>query len=144
MRLPDVYGRSGNANDGPRKLWAANCLALHDYLPKTNKAVDGLMITNGTDPNRGVVLKDWPEWAVRADLAKLRDIGPSPQEQRRKTKDKNAAVCAGKTRTAKASNIPVAKTNVGVSEQMTKAERAAMCAEELEWPLSPEHMNDEM
>jgi len=50
MRLPDVYGRSGYANDGPRKLWAANCLALHDYLQKKNKAVDGLMITNGTTP----------------------------------------------------------------------------------------------
>jgi len=50
MRLPDVYGRSGYANNGPRKLWAANCLALHDYLQKKNKAVDGLMITNGTTP----------------------------------------------------------------------------------------------
>lgn len=81
---------------------------------------------------------------MRAELAKLRDIVPSPQEQRRKTKDRNAAVCAGETRTAKASNIPVANSNVGVSEQMIKAERAAMCAEELDWTLSPAKMNDEM
>lgn len=52
--LPPVLGREDNTDEGPRKLWAAECRALGEQMPHDGKVHDALLLTNGAGVYRAI------------------------------------------------------------------------------------------
>lgn len=53
--LRRVMGRGGHMDEGLRKLWAAELIALRPYLANHGRLDNGLMLLDGEDAQRGAV-----------------------------------------------------------------------------------------
>lgn len=71
---PPVLGRGDNADEGPRKLWAAEGFALHEHMPTDGQAHDGLVLTDGKDELRAG-RTGFPDDEILPMLEKMRDLG---------------------------------------------------------------------
>jgi len=71
--LPAVYGRSGNADDGPRKMWAAEWHLIQQYAPADHGVHDDLNLIE-PPANSLAEVADFPTDVI-ADVSRhLRDL----------------------------------------------------------------------
>lgn len=81
--LPAILWRGDNADEGPRKLSAAECSALDEHMPKDGLVHDGLSLTDGRNPFRAM-RTGFRVYEVTQVVFRMRELGvydPLTQEE---------------------------------------------------------------
>ena len=71
--LPVVYGRSGNADDGPRKMWAAEWHLIQQYAPADHGVHDDLKLIE-PPANSLSEVADFPTDVIADVSRRMRDL----------------------------------------------------------------------
>lgn len=72
-KLPAVYGRQGNADDGPRKMWAAEWQLIQQYAPADGAVHDGIKLVDPPANSRDEVA-NFPAEVINDACRRMRDL----------------------------------------------------------------------